>query len=108
MTATDLEVTGAVPPGLAGRYIRTGPNPFAAQAWETSCGAGRSEAGASAMSRRRRVLVRGSSGLGDAARVAAGIIRRCFDRRGRKGLRRVGQQLGWIVRHRLIRIDDGV
>ena len=32
LTATDLEVTGAVPPGLAGRYIRTGPNPFAAQA----------------------------------------------------------------------------
>lgn len=32
LTATDLEVTGAVPPDLAGRYIRTGPNPFAAQA----------------------------------------------------------------------------
>ncbi|GGD14935.1 hypothetical protein GCM10007231_12350 [Nocardioides daphniae] len=32
VTATDLEVTGAVPPDLAGRYLRTGPNPFAAQA----------------------------------------------------------------------------
>ncbi|MDZ5660407.1 carotenoid oxygenase family protein [Nocardioides sp. S-58] len=32
VTAADLEVTGAVPPGLAGRYIRTGPNPFAAEA----------------------------------------------------------------------------
>ena len=32
LTATDLEVTGAVPPALAGRYIRTGPNPFAADA----------------------------------------------------------------------------
>jgi carotenoid cleavage dioxygenase len=32
LTATDLEVRGAVPPGLAGRYIRTGPNPFAARA----------------------------------------------------------------------------
>ncbi len=32
LTATDLDVTGAVPPGLAGRYIRTGPNPFAAEA----------------------------------------------------------------------------
>ena len=30
VTATDLEVTGAVPPDLAGRYVRTGPNPFAA------------------------------------------------------------------------------
>jgi carotenoid cleavage dioxygenase len=27
ITATDLEVTGAVPPTLAGRYLRTGPNP---------------------------------------------------------------------------------
>lgn len=32
VTATDLAVTGAVPPELAGRYIRTGPNPFAAEA----------------------------------------------------------------------------
>ena len=29
MTVTDLEVIGAVPPALAGRYIRTGPNPIA-------------------------------------------------------------------------------
>src|SRR4051812_2232613 len=29
-TATGLSVTGAVPPGLAGRYVRTGPNPLAA------------------------------------------------------------------------------
>jgi carotenoid cleavage dioxygenase len=28
ITATDLDVTGAVPPALAGRYLRTGPNPF--------------------------------------------------------------------------------
>jgi hypothetical protein len=60
------------------------------------------------MSRRRRVPVRESSGLGDAARVAAGIIRRCFDRRGRKGLRCVGKKLSRIVWYRLIRIDDRV
>jgi carotenoid cleavage dioxygenase len=32
VTATDLPVTGAIPPALAGRYLRTGPNPFAADA----------------------------------------------------------------------------
>ena len=30
LTATDLSVTGAVPPELTGRYVRTGPNPLAA------------------------------------------------------------------------------
>jgi carotenoid cleavage oxygenase len=29
ITATDLQVTGTIPPALAGRYIRTGPNPIA-------------------------------------------------------------------------------
>lgn len=28
VTVTDLAVTGAVPPALAGRYLRTGPNPL--------------------------------------------------------------------------------
>ena len=28
VTATDLEVTGAIPPELAGRYLRIGPNPW--------------------------------------------------------------------------------
>lgn len=27
VTAVDLDVSGAVPPALAGRYVRTGPNP---------------------------------------------------------------------------------
>lgn len=30
VTATDLTVTGSVPPALTGRYVRTGPNPLAA------------------------------------------------------------------------------
>ena len=30
VTANDLEVEGRIPPALAGRYIRTGPNPVAA------------------------------------------------------------------------------
>lgn len=30
ITAADLDVSGAIPPQLAGRYIRTGPNPFSA------------------------------------------------------------------------------
>ena len=49
-----------------------------------------------------------SSGLGHAARVAAGIIRGGFDGRGRKRLRCVGKQLSRVVRHRLIGIDDPV
>jgi carotenoid cleavage dioxygenase-like enzyme len=28
VTVTDLEVVGTIPPALAGRYLRTGPNPF--------------------------------------------------------------------------------
>ena len=28
LTLTDLEVTGAIPAQLAGRYVRIGPNPF--------------------------------------------------------------------------------
>ena len=32
VTATDLEVTGSIPTALAGRYLRTGPNPLAADA----------------------------------------------------------------------------
>jgi len=30
ITVTDLEVVGTIPPALAGRYVRTGPNPVAA------------------------------------------------------------------------------
>jgi carotenoid cleavage dioxygenase len=30
VTATDLDVEGAIPPELAGRYVRTGPNPISA------------------------------------------------------------------------------
>jgi hypothetical protein len=43
--------------------------------------------------------------LGHATRVAARIVRCCFDRRGRQGLRCVGKQLGRVVWHRLIRIN---
>ncbi len=32
VTATDLEVTGSIPAALAGRYVRNGPNPLAADA----------------------------------------------------------------------------
>jgi len=46
-----------------------------------------------------------SSGLGHAARIAAGIIRCWFDRCGRKWLRCIGKQLSRIVWHRLVRID---
>jgi hypothetical protein len=49
---------------------------------------------------------RGLSGLGNAAGVAAGIVGGCFDPRGRKWLRCVGEQLRRIVGHRLMWMDD--
>ena len=50
-------------------------------------------------------LTRGSGWLRHASRVAAGIIRRRFDRCRRELLGRVREQLGRIVRHRLARDD---
>jgi hypothetical protein len=54
----------------------------------------------------RRIVAELDSGrLGNPARVSAGIVRCCFDRRRREGLRGVGEQLSWVVGHRLIGID---
>ena len=51
------------------------------------------------------VPLRRSGGLGHAAGITTGIVGRRFDRRGRERLGCVGQQLGRIVRHRLLRVD---
>lgn len=48
---------------------------------------------------------RGSGGLRHTTRVAAGIVRRGFDRRRRQRLRCVGKQLARIVGHGYIRVD---
>lgn len=60
------------------------------------------------MSRRPVAPLWDSSRLGHAAGIASGVVWCRLDRRWRKRLRRIGEQFGRVVGHRLIRINDRI